>query len=335
MKVLVTGAAGYLGGHIIRILVDRGVQVRALVLPDDPAGEQLPEKVDLCYGDLLYKPDVKRFFDVAGDDVIVIHAAALISMKWKMDPDVRAINFGGTQNVVDACLARGFRLIHVSSVHAIKEEPHGHTIKEPICFAPGTVTGCYAKTKAEGAALVMDAMQNHGLDAAIVMPSGIVGPGASAHNNVTQMMIEYLRGTLPAGIRGGYDFVDVRDVAQTIVQLCFQKDKQGCYILAGHNVSIRHFFDAIQKSAGKKVRSIKWMVPSWMAYLALPVFSLVYKLKKETPVFTRYGVYTLTTNSDFCNEKAKLDLGFSPRPFEDTIADMVAWLYKSGVLKKA
>ncbi len=295
----------------------------------------MPKNVEVFSGDLLNAQDVQRFFDVQDDNVTVVHAAALISMKWQMDPDVRAINIGGTQNVVDACVKRGFRMIHISSVHAIGEEPRGNRIGEPDRFTPDTVIGCYAKTKAEGAALVLDAMKNRGLNAAIVMPSGIVGPGASMNNNLTQMMVSYLRGKLPAGIRGGYDFVDVRDVAGAIVSLCSQPDKQGCYILAGHYVSIRRFFDAIQKSAGKSVRPVKWMVPSWMAYLALPIFSLVYRFTKETPVFTRYGVYTLTTNADFCNDKAKRELGFRPRPFDETIADMVQWLTRSGALGKA
>ena len=333
MAFFITGGAGYLGQHIIQNLRGMGQQVTALVLPGDQAAEHLPEGVQILSGDLLNQTDVERFFmEAAKRQATIIHCAAMISIAWKVEERVRRINVEGTRNVVEGCLKHHLRLIHVASVHAIPEKPKGQVMEEVSAFDPRLVVGGYAKTKAEAAALVVDAVFNRGLDAAMVFPSGIIGPGAFAGNSLTQMMREYLRGKLPAGMQGGYNFVDVRDCAQAIASLAMRPDEKGGYLLGGHYLTIRQFFNAIARHAGAGVKPVRLMVPSWLAYLSVPFFTLRYKLKGETPVYTRYAIYTLTRNAEFSNEKARKELGFSPRPMDDTVRDMVVWMREANMV---
>lgn len=121
------------------------------------------------------------------------------------------------------------RLVYVSSVHAIPEKPAPETITEPDRFAPDEILGDYGKSKAMATALVLEAAQS-GLNASVVLPSGILGPGDLARGNMTRMLLSFCRGRLPLGVKGGYDFVDVRDVAAGVLA-CTERGKAGeCYI---------------------------------------------------------------------------------------------------------
>lgn len=332
MVFYITGGAGYLGSNIIRALLQEGHTVCTLVLPKDPAAAQLPEGTLIMEGNLLNQEDVDRFFSAAAkENATIIHCAAMVSIAWNVVDKVRQVNVEGTRSIVKGCLQYNLRLIHVASVHAIPEKPKGQVMTEISAFDPRLVVGGYAKTKAEAAALVVDAVFNHGLNAAMVFPSGIIGPGAQEGNSLNKMLEDYLQGRLPAGIQGGYDFVDVRDCAQAIAALAQMPDKKGGYLLSGHHITIKEFFDAIHQHADAGVKKVNLMIPAWLAYLAVPFYTLYDLIKKETPVFTRYAVYTLTRNAEFSNAKARKELGFTPRPVLDTVGDMVRWTMRKNV----
>lgn len=329
MFFLITGAAGFVGRAVTGQLAAAGHRVRALVLPGDPMVRYLPEEARQVAGDLATGEGLDAFFDVPeGEQATVIHAAGIVSIAWHKQSLVRQVNVGGTRRVVEACVRRGFRLIHVASVHAIREQPRGQTMAEPTGFDPKAVVGGYAQTKAEAAALVEEA-RRRGLNACIVLPSGIIGPGDYAGSHITAMIRGVLRGKMFAGVRGGYNFVDVRDVADGIAALCASPGCEGCYNLTGHTVSIRQFFDAICDADGE-ARRVRRYLPRWVASLALPAFALRYRIRGEKPVFTRYSLYTLGANADFCHEKAEETLGYRPRPFAETVRDTVRWMKGTG-----
>ena len=331
MIYLITGAAGFVGRAVTERLLAMGQKVRALVLKGDPLARYLPKEAEQVEGDLLTGEGLEAFFALPeGEKATVVHTAAVISIAWDVKPIVRKVNVGGTRRIVQACVRHGYRLIHVASVHAIREKPKGQTMEETSTFEPDLLVGGYAKTKAEAAALVTDAVVNDGLNACIVMPSGIFGPGDYACNNLSTMMRDVLHGRLPVGIRGGYNFVDVRDVADGIVELCKRADIRGCFNLTGHTVSIRQYFESIYSAAEEKVKRVRCYIPAWLAMPALPVYMLMDKLQKRTPVFTRYALYTLTANASFSHEKAERVLGYHPRPFDETVRDTVRWMRAQG-----
>lgn len=316
-----------MGFTIVSQLVADGRKVRALVLPGDVLGSCLPPQVEIFYGNVLDPSSLEAFFCVSPDtDIFVIHAAGIVTTSLKYQSVVYEVNVKGTRNVTDAAIKfNATKLVYVSSVHAIPEQPKGQVIHETDHFDKDLVYGIYSKTKAEATQYVLDAVQR-GLDATIVHPSGICGPNSHTCNYATQMVIDCWRGSLPMGVDGGYDFVDVRDVASGTISSCRKGGRGECYILGNRYISIKEYFRIFQNVTGKKLPGI--MAPMWLARASLPFCSLYYKLKKQLPLFSSYSLYTLATNSLFSSDKARLELGYATRPFKDTIADTVEWLKK-------
>ena len=329
---LVTGVAGNLGSSVLRELLAQGEKVRGLVLPGDPAATRLPEGVEKVEGDILNPADLKRFFSVpAGTEVIVIHCAGLVSTAWSYDARVYQTNVVGTGNVVDQCVAAKVKkLVYTSSVHAIPEKPQGGLMEEITEFAPEKIVGFYGKSKAMASQLVMDAVRERGLDATIVFPVGLCGPEDYACGYVTELLVEGAGNKLPAGVQGGYDFADVRDVAAGVVAACQKGVKGETYILGNRYVSVKEILQLVHELTG--ARLVKLMVPRWFARLFVPGFALYYKLGKRRPLFNRYALYTLGSNANFSSEKAKGVLGYTTRPFKETVRDALDWLRSEGTV---
>jgi dihydroflavonol-4-reductase len=329
---LVTGAAGNLGGSVTRELADMGKRVRAFVLPGDKAADNIPQGVEICYGDVLNTKDIARFFLAKSDtELYVIHCAGIVSINWRYDPVVRGVNVTGTRNVVEQCIASKVKkLVYVSSVHAIPELPKGQTIEEVGSFDPDKIVGFYGKTKAEASQIVLDAAKNRGLNASLVFPSGLCGPNDYAKGHVTQLLIDSVQGRLPAGIRGGYDFVDVRDVAKGIIACCEKGSKGEGYILGNRYVTVREIFHQVHEATGK--REVKNMIPGWLAKLFVPFLNLYSAMMGIRPLFTKYSLYAILSNSEFSSKKAKRELGYNVRPFGDTVRDTLLWLKREGLI---
>ncbi len=329
---LVTGAAGHLGSTVVRELCARGQRVRALVLLGDQAAAYLPSEAEIYYGDVTDPEGLAGFFAAPeGERRIVIHAAGIVSIASRFDPKVQRVNVQGTKNVVDLCMQTGVdKLVHVSSVHAIPELPHGQTVTEISHFDPDKVVGLYAKTKAEATQYVLDAA-SRGLNASVVHPSGITGPYDRGRGHLTQLLVDYCNGSLSAGVHGGYDFVDVRDVASGIISCC-EKGRSGeCYILSNRYFEIGELFEIFSKVTGR--RRIKTMLPMWFAKSTAGLSELYYRLKKQPPLYTAYSLYTLSSNALFSNQKARRELDYSTRPFDQTIADTLLWLTELGRIR--
>lgn len=324
-KYLVTGAAGHLGNTIVGELIARGEQVRALVLPNDSAAKRLPKQVEIVEGDVLDLASLERFFAVAADTrIVVIHCAGIVTVASKYQQIVYDVNVTGTKNIVDLCLQKGaHKLVYISSVHAIPELPKGQVITEIKGFDPNKVIGLYAKTKAAATALVLESVKK-GLNASVVHPAGICGPYDYGKGHLTQLVIDYYKGKLAAAVDGGYDFVDVRDVAQGVLACCEQGKPGECYILSNHYYSIPEVLEVFHDVTGKK--RIKTFLPMWLAKATAPLGELYYKLRKQPPLYTPYSLHTLTSNGRFSNDKARRELGYHVRPFKLTVADTVRWL---------
>ena len=255
-QYLITGATGFLGRAVAEELVRRRAQVHALVLHNDPYIHLLPKEVHTVVGDVCVKNSLTDFFADADGRTCVIHCAGIVSVASRPGSRLYQVNVGGTWRVLRQCMEHDVgKMVYVSSVHAIPERPKGCIITEDCEFSPGLVDGDYAKSKATATELVFDAAER-GLNASIVFPSGIIGPGDIQGGSFTSMAKSFLAGKLPLAVRGGYDFVDVRDVANGLLA-CSESGEPGKgYILSGHHVTIRKMLQLVGKTAKLKYRPI-------------------------------------------------------------------------------
>ncbi len=163
----------------------------------------------------------------------------------------------------------------------------------------------------------------------MVHPSGILGPYDNSGNHLVQLVKDYIKGKLPACVKGGYDFVDVRDVAAGCL-LAAEKGRQGeCYILSNKHYEIKDIL-AIAKTIGGGKRIP--VLPMWMAKMAEPFLRKAAEIRKRRPLYTKYSLHTLTANDKFSHEKATKELGYHPRDIKTTIADTLFYIRHAGVL---
>lgn len=322
---IITGIFGHLGNTIARILLKRGETLRGLALLNE---NSVPLNGDLT----VYRGDVRDidtlrplFENAEGRPLIVIHTAGIISITAKFNQTVYDVNVTGTKNMLRLCKEYNIhKLIHVSSVHAIPAQLSSIAeLSEVTAFHPAEVEGLYAKTKSIATRLVLRAAKE-GLPVCVVHPSGIIGPYDYGRGHITQMVVDYLKGRLSACVKGGYDFVDVRDVAQGIIS-CVENGIPGeCYILSNRFVSVKELLYKLHDITGHK--QIKTVLPMWLARVTAPLSECYYKILKQPPLYTSYSLYTLRVNGNFSHEKASSKLNYQPRPLEATLKDTVAWL---------
>lgn len=330
-KYLVTGAAGFLGGTVCRQLIDRGDEVRAFVLPNDPAIKFVPDEAEVCVGDLTDRESLERFFAVEdGVETIVLHIASIVTVNPDYNQKVIDVNVGGTENIIDLCLSHSEckKLVYCSSTGAIPEMPKGEVIREVDNFEADDVLGCYSQSKAMASQAVLDAVHDRGLNACIVHPSGIMGPEDFAVGETTGSLIQIINGEMPAGIDGGFNLCDVRDLAAGTIAAA-DKGKCGeCYILGNKEVKFKDFAKMVADEAG--VKAPGFYLPIGMANIMAGIMEKRAKRKGTKPVMTKFSVYNLARNNCFDSSKAKRDLGYTTRSYQETIRDEVMWLKKEG-----
>lgn len=327
---LITGANGHLGGTIVRLLEGADCEVRGLALPGEAVSDH--QNIRYFHGDVTDPLRLAPLFEgIDPAQTILIHTAGLIDIGDKPYELLRRVNVEGTRNVLSLCEKHKIkRMVHVSSVHAIPEGDATGVLTEVDHFSPELVVGNYAKTKAEATELVMDAARR-GFDAVVVHPSGILGPYDSAGNHLVQVIRDYILGKLPACVRGGYDMVDVRDVAQGCLNAAVHGRAGECYILSNRHYEMRDVLRMVRaRSGGRRLP----VLPIWVAKATAPAFEWVAKLRGRRPLYTAYSLHTLSVNDRFSHDKATMELCYRPRDLRQTVADTVEWLKKQGLTKK-
>lgn len=307
--------------------------MRGLVLPSENMQALSGLDFPICKGDITDKDSLASFCNKKNaDKTILIHTAGIVSIARKAEDNLYRVNVIGTRNVCDACVENDVdRMLYISSVHAIPEKPEGEIITETDRFDPDLVYGSYAKTKAEATRIVLERAESGALDAVIVHPSGIIGPGGYSKSHTGQMIIDYAQGRLTASVRGGYDFVDVRDVAEGVLSAA-EKGKRGeCYLLTNQYYEVSEILEILHKLTGR--RRIQTILPMWFAKGTAALSEIYYKVRRQVPLFTTYSLDTLISNSCFSHEKASRELGYHPRSMEVTLSDTLTWLRSCGKLK--
>ncbi len=326
MTVLVTGAAGHLGANLVRALLAQGRSVRALVYRDRRALQGL--NLEIFQGDVSSPASMEEA--CAGCE-IVYHLAVFISLRDEDWPRMKAINVEGTRNVVNACLGQGVRrLVHVSSVHALQNEPMDQAIDELRPLVDWGDALPYDVSKAMSELEVRRGMDS-GLDAVILNPTGIIGPHDYKPSHFGEVLLALARRKLPALVVGGFDWVDARDVSLGALQAEEKAPSGSRYLLSGHWISIKEIARIVEQFCA--VPSPRFVAPMWLATLALPLSPLLFRMGVNRALYSRASLQALRANPNASHAKATRELGYQPRPIENTLEDTLTWFRENGSLE--
>ncbi len=318
--ILVTGATGHIGNVLVRKLLERGEQVRALILPGEDTTSLQGMDVEHVEGDVLdFSSLWQAFSGVKG----VFHLAGVISIMPGEIPLVRRVNVEGTLNVLKAAMQAGVeRLVYTSSIHALARIPHGEVVDEQTPFDPENPYGTYDQSKAQATLEVQKAAQA-GLNAVIACPTGVIGPFDFRGSMMGSVIRSAAERKLTPYVDGAYDFVDVRDVADGLIAASEQGRVGEAYILSGQRISVRYLLETVREVTGRGFPRFK--VPLALAEFAAHFTPTYYHLTKASPRFTPYSLEVLQSNSQISHEKASRELGYRPRPLYESIRDAVHW----------
>jgi dihydroflavonol-4-reductase len=328
MTAVVTGAAGHVGGNLVRALLARGESVRVLVHRDRGAFRGLD--VEFAQGDVGDPDSLRNAF--AGADV-VYHLAGRVSVLMTDWWPTWTVNVIGTRNVVQACLQSGVcRLIHFSSVHAMRQRRRSGPVDESGPLVTSGWAGPYAFTKAQGEKIVQRAAER-GLDAVILRPTGIIGPYDYRPSHFGEALLAIAQGKWPALVTGGFDWVDARDVAGAAIAAADRAPAGSVYMVSGNWESVVDMARAVGEVMGIAVPSI--VFPLGLTRVVAPLAAPVAQALGKRPLFTTVSVSALGGGQHVSHERASRDLGYGPRPFHDTIADTLRWFEENGYLSRA
>ncbi len=334
---LLTGAAGFLGTNICMQLLEKGCKVRALVLPNDPSVKYIPEDVEVVLGDLTDEASLEPFFAVPeGCSSVIIHCASLVTVDPTYSEKLMAVNVGGTRNIITKVLAHPEceKMVYVSSTGAIPEQPHGVKITEVDKFDPcdpTKVVGAYSQSKAKATQMVLDAVKVMGLKACVVHPSGILGPNDHAIGETTGTLLQIIKGEMPMGMQGSFNLCDVRDLAAGTIAAVDKGRIGQCYILANETVTLKDMCDMLHAECNAK--RIKFYLPLNLADKIAQGLEKQAQKTGKTPLMTTFSVYNLARNNEFDYSKAQRELGYTTRPYQQTIHDEVQWMMAEGLIE--
>ena len=326
-RYLVTGASGFLGRTVVNELLKKGAEIRALVLPGDPLARFLPPEVSVFEGDICDPSSLFSFFADADSETCLIHCAGRVSIVSRPDASLYRINVGGTRNILWWCSHRPIgRLIYVSSVHALAAPPENGLVPESAVFSPDSIRDMYGKSKA-AATRDIYAAARLGLNACAVFPSGLIGPGDLGKGSITQMLLSLLSGKLSFAVNGGFDFVDVRDVAAGI-SACAEHGLSGQgYLLTGEYVSVRILLEMAREGLSPRRRIPCLPLP--LARAAAPLWEQWCLLRHRPLYFSPCAARTLSSGAGFSHRAASETFGYAPRRICESVRDTVRWLRES------
>ncbi|MBM3695481.1 MAG: NAD-dependent epimerase/dehydratase family protein [Actinobacteria bacterium] len=329
MRVVVTGASGHLGANLVRRLLEGGDRVRAVVHRRARALEGLD--VEVVPGDVLDPESLRAAF--TGVEV-VYHLAGVISIRGDAGGQVSAVNVEGAANAAAAAREAGVRrMVHCSSVHAFDTAAGRGSLDET---APRVLAGsrrhfAYDRSKAEGERRVRAEIAR-GLDAVIVHPTAVIGPFDFEPSLLGRFFLRLYRGSLPALVRGGFDFVDARDAAEGMVAAAARGGKGESYLLGGHFCRIAALASLAAAASGR--RHCRPTLPLWLARVGVPFLRAAAAVARTEPLYTAESLAILRAGRPVDHSKAERDLGYSSRPIEETVADLYRWFDSQGMLSK-
>ena len=328
-RVMLTGATGFLGSAVARALHAAGhPPVRALLRPATPRDVLAGVPVEPVPGDLTDPASVAAAVRGCG---AVIHCAADYRI-WVPDPErMAAVNVAGTEAVMRAALAEGCRrVVHVSSVATLKPHADGSPATEADAARPEEAIGPYKRSKTEAERLVERLVAEEGLPAVIVNPSTPIGPRDRRPTPTGRVILEAARGRMPAYVDTGLNLVHVDDVAAGCVAALTRGAVGERHILGGQDVPLGELLGHIAALFGRRPPVRLPRAPLWPAALAAEGWARL--TGRGEPMLTLDGLRMAGQRMYFASCKAERVLGHRARPWQEGVADAIAWFRAAGYL---
>lgn len=327
MRVLVTGAAGYLGRPLVAALVSRGDSVTAVDLVSDLPADS--ERVQWRRLDVL---DEKAVGAVMDGHELVFHLAAKITLH-RRDAAAWRLNTQGVRVISRAALAAGVpRFVHCSSVHSFDTSAPGVMTERSARAIPGAALPLYDRSKFAGE-LALQQVIAEGLPAVIANPTGVFGPpDAPGHlSRMNAMLRDAARGRVPADVAGGFDWVDVRDVVAGLLQVADVGRVGENYLLGGNSLEIHAALHTAATVAGRRGPAVT--LPHWLVKTIVPLATSIGR-RVGSDILTNASMAALRWNPVVDHSKAREQLGYQVRSSEQTIRELVAHFVMTGQLDR-
>lgn len=320
MIVLVTGGSGFVGSWLVKRLVREGLQVRVLHRKSSKLDDLDGVPFESAYGDVTDAESLEK--SCRGVDS-VFHLAGVVGYSKAMRAEMDRVNIGGTENVIRACEINNIRrLLHMSSVVAIGASLKPHLLNENSPYTIGQFNLGYFQSKKAAEDRVREAVRGKRIDAVMVNPSTVYGPG-DAKKGSRKVQMKVAQGRFPFYPSGGASIVSVHDVVDGIVK-AWQKGRSGeRYILSGENLLVRDVFRKIAERAG--VNPPRICLPRFAALTLGRIGDTLEAMGKKTPLNSE-NARVASMFHWFDSEKAKVELGFSTRSADEALAESVDWM---------
>jgi dihydroflavonol-4-reductase len=319
--ILVTGATGFIGWHVARKLLSRGARVRALARPTSQVREL---DVEVAPGDLRDPESLERA--VAGCGV-VFHIAADYRL-WAKDPnDLYRSNVEGTRNLLAAARKCGVeRVVYTSTVGCIAIPTDGLG-REDVAARLEDMTGAYKRSKFQAEKVALEFAES-GFPVVIVNPTAPIGDHDFKPTPTGKIVVDYLKGAMPAFVDTGLNLVDVEDTAQGHLLACERGRPGERYILGSENLTLQQILARLAAIAGGQAP--RWRIPHAVAYAAGVASTGWANLTGQEPRVPLDAVKMARTKVFVSLDKAKRELGFNPEPVDGALRRAVDWFRANG-----
>lgn len=325
MKVLVTGATGFIGGNLVRELVKQGYQVRALVRKGSSLRALDGASVDVVRGDLLDIDSLHKSLDGCQG---LFHVAAMYTF-WARDPKlIYETNVKGTENILKAARSLGIkRIVYTSSESCVGIDP-GAPGNENMQAHIEHIPSDYKKSKFMAENLVSRACQE-GLPVVIVNPTTPIGPYDVKPTPTGKIVADYLNGKMFACVNTGLNVIDVGDVAKGHI-LALEKGRVGeRYLLGNKNLTLREIMQILEKLTG--IKAPRFNIPIWIALGAGYCDEFIEgRLIGRNPRIPVGAVKASRKIRHFDCSKAVRELGLPQTPVELSFEKAIGWFRQNG-----
>ena len=316
-SILITGATGFVGWHVALKLLDRGCGVRALAR--DPKRLQELDGVEAVQGDLRDPESLRRAVEGCS---IVYHVAADYRL-WAPDPqEMYRSNVEGTRSLLEAARnARVDRVVYTSTVGCVGM-PAGELGDETTPVTLEEMSGPYKRSKFQAEQVALE-FAAQGFPVVIVNPTAPMGDHDFKPTPTGKLVVDFLRGAMPAYLDTGLNVVDVRDVAEGHILACERGRPGERYILGAENMTLQQIFENLAELTGRKAPTVR--IPYAVAYAAGVASTTWARVSGVEPRAPLDAVKMARKKMWVKHDKAARELGYSPGPARDALRRAVEW----------